>query len=33
MQAELAPTGYRGGSQDMRVLPSQGCLPKLQAVA
>ena len=32
-QAELAPTRYRDGSQNMRVLPSQGCLPKPQAVA
>ena len=27
-QAELAPTRYRDGSQNMRVLPSQGCWPK-----
>ncbi len=32
-RAELAPTRYRDGSQIMRVLPSQGCLPKPQAVA
>ena len=32
-RAELAPTRYRDGSPDMRVLPSQGCRPKPQAVA
>jgi len=32
-RAELAPTRYRDGSQNMRVLPSQGCWPKPQAAA
>jgi hypothetical protein len=32
-RAELAPTRYRDGTRSKRVLPSQGCLPKPQAVA
>jgi hypothetical protein len=32
-RVELAPTRYREGSQELRVIPSQGCWPKPQAVA